>query len=117
MVPIPSTPPRPSLRPGALFTLRPAGRRWPFAARAALCMGIPVLAGWRRGDVAAGLMATIGAFTARDGSDRPYRNRAAYLGVIALSFALAVALGVWAAGTIVLVVPAIVVIAMVATFL
>ena len=115
--PVPSTPPPPSLRLGTLFKLRPAGRRWPFAARAALCMGVPVVAGWAAGDIAAGLMATIGAFTALYGGGRPYLNRAIHLGVIAISFALAVTLGVWAAEIPFLVVPAIVVIAMVATFL
>jgi uncharacterized membrane protein YccC len=117
---IPSTPPvppSPSFRLATLFKLRPAGRRWPFAARAALCMGVPVLVGWSAGDVTAGLMATLGAFTALYGSDRPYLNRAIYLAIIAASFALAVTLGVWAAETPLLVVPTIVLIAMVATFL
>jgi uncharacterized membrane protein YccC len=100
-----------------LFKLRPASRRWPFATRAALCMGVPVLMGWLAGDTAAGLMATIGAFTALYGSDRPYLNRAVFLAVIAASFAVAVTLGVWAAETPLLAVPIVVVIAMVATFL
>lgn len=117
MTPIPSVPQPPSFRLSMLFKLRPAARRWPFAARAALCTGLPVLIGWWAGDISAGLMATIGAFTAIYGSDRPYLNRAFYLAVIALAFALAVSLGVWAAGVPLLVVPAIVVIAMVATFL
>ena len=80
-------------------------------------MGVPVLAGWAAGDVTAGLMATIGAFTALYGGDRPYLNRAIHLAVIAVSFALAVALGVWAAGTPPLAVPVVVLIAMAATFL
>ena len=117
MTPIPSTPTPPSFRLGTLFKLRRAGRRWPFAARAALCMGVPVLAGWGAGDTTAGLMATIGAFTALYGSDRPYLNRAVHLAAIAVSFALAVTLGVWATGMPSLVVPAIVLIAMVSTFL
>lgn len=100
-----------------MFRLRPAGRRWPFAVRAALCTGAPVLAGWILDDVTAGLMATIGAFTALYGSERPYLNRAIYLAVIAVSFALAVALGIWAAEIPLLVVPVVVLIAMVATFL
>jgi uncharacterized membrane protein YccC len=105
------------LRLSALLKLRPAGRRWPFAVRASLCMGVPVLAGWAAGDVTAGLMATIGAFTALYGGDRPYLNRAIHLAVIALSFALAVALGVWAAGTPWMAVPVVLLIAMAATFL
>jgi uncharacterized membrane protein YccC len=117
MTPIPSTPPPPSFRLGTLFKLRRSGRRWPFAARAALCMGVPVLAGWGAGDTTSGLMATIGAFTALYGSDRPYLNRAVHLGVIAVSFAVAVAIGVWATSIPAAVVPAIVLIAVVSTFL
>ena len=49
------------------------------------------------GDVAAGLIATLGAFTSRYGGGRPYLNRAIQLAVIAVSLAAAVALGVWAA--------------------
>ena len=60
-------------------------------------MAVPVLVGWLLGDTAAGLIATIGGFTALYGSGRPYLNRAGYLAVIALSFAVAVALGDWAA--------------------
>jgi len=102
----------------ALFKLRPAGRRrWPFAARASLCMGVPVLAGWCAGDTTAGLMATLGAFTALYGSDRPYLNRAGHLALIVVSFAVAVTLGVWAAETPLLVIPTVVMIAMVAAFL
>ncbi|VCU71683.1 Inner membrane protein YccS [Pigmentiphaga humi] len=117
MPPTPSTPPAPAIQLAALFKLRPAGRRWPFAARAALCMGVPVLTGWIAGDVSAGLMATIGAFTSLYGGDRPYLNRAIHLAVVAASFAAAVMLGVWAAGMPAMVVPTIVVIAMVSTFL
>jgi uncharacterized membrane protein YccC len=80
-------------------------------------MGVPVLIGWLAGDVAAGLMATIGAFTALYGNDRPYLSRAIHLAVIAVCFALAVTLGVWAAELPLMVVPTIVVIAMVSTFL
>jgi len=80
-------------------------------------MGVPVLAGWLAGDVAAGLMATIGAFTTLYGSGRPYLNRAIHLAAVAVSFALAVMLGVWAAEMPLLVVPVVVLIAMAATFL
>lgn len=114
---VPPPPASPSFHLSALLKLRPAGRRWPFAARAANCMGAPVLGGWLAGDVSAGLMATIGAFTALYGSDRPYLNRALYLALIAVSFAIAVALGVWAAETVWLVVPVVVLIATIATFL
>lgn len=116
IAPVPPAPPSPSFHLGTLFQWRPAARRWPFAIRAAICMGAPVLAGWVFGDITAGLMATIGSFTALYGNDRPYLNRAVYLAAIALSFALAVALGL-AAEIRLLVIPAIVFIAMAATFL
>lgn len=116
-LPIPPPPPRSTITLGMLFKLRDATGRLPFAARAALCMGAPVIIGWALGDTPAGLMATTGAFTALFGSDRPYLNRALYLAVIALSFALAVSLGVFAARIPWLVVPAIVLIAVVATFI
>ena len=67
--------------------------RWPFALRAAACMAVPALIGWLAGDLASGLMATIGAFTSLYGSGRPYLNRGVHLGVVAVCFALAVALG------------------------
>nr|MDT0524412.1 hypothetical protein [Streptomyces sp. DSM 41633] len=55
-----------------------------------------VLVGWLAGDTTAGLIATIGGFTSLYGSGRPYLNRGAYLGVVAVCFAVAVALGDWA---------------------
>ena len=70
---------------------------WPFALRATVCIAVPVLIGWAADDLAAGLIATIGAFTSLYGSGRPYLNRGAHLGVIAVCFSLAVALGDWAA--------------------
>lgn len=97
-----------------LLVLNPAPRRWPFALRAGICMAVPVLVGWLLGDAAAGLIATIGGFTALYGSGRPYLNRAGYLAVIALSFAVAVALGDWAAQVPALGLVTITVIAMVA---
>lgn len=73
--------------------------RWPFALRAGFCMAAPVVAGWAAGDVAAGLTATIGGFTALYGSGRPYAYRALELAVVAVSLAVAVTLGDWAAST------------------
>ena len=80
-----------------VLQLNPAPGRWRFALRAGICMAVPVLIGWLCGDSSAGLIATIGAFTALYGSGRPYLNRAGYLAAIAACFATAVALGVWAA--------------------
>ena len=82
-----------------MLVINPVPQRWPFALRAAICMTVPVSVGWATGDLAAGLIATIGGFTAVYGSGRPYLNRAIYLAVIAVSFAAAVALGDWAAVT------------------
>jgi uncharacterized membrane protein YccC len=80
-----------------LFAVNPVQGRWPFALRAAFCVAVPALIGWAAGDITAGLMATIGAFTSLYGSGRPYVNRGVHLGVIAMCFSLAVALGNWAA--------------------
>ena len=59
--------------------------------------GTPVLAGWLLGDLTAGLIATLGAFTGLYGRGQPYVNRAQLLAVIALSLSAAVGLGMWAA--------------------
>jgi uncharacterized membrane protein YccC len=80
-----------------MIELRAAPRRWPQALRAAACMGVPVLIGWLAGDLGAGLMATLGGFTALYGSGRPYLNRATLLAVVAISLSTAVGLGIWAA--------------------
>ena len=80
-------------------------------------MGVPVVVGWAAGDVAAGLMSTIGAFTALYGGDRPYLNRAGHLAVVAMAFAVAVSLGVWAASSPFLVVSTVAWIAVVSTLL
>jgi uncharacterized membrane protein YccC len=80
-----------------MLVVNSVSQRWPFALRAAICMAVPLLAGWAAGYPAAGLIATIGGFTSLYGSGRPYLNRAIYLAVIAVSFAAAVALGAWAA--------------------
>jgi hypothetical protein len=80
-----------------LFTMRSAQGRWPLGIRAAVSTAAPVIVGCAAGDVAAGLIATLGAFTSRYGGGRPYLNRAVQLAVIAVSLAAAVALGVWVA--------------------
>jgi len=71
--------------------------RWPLAVRAATSTAIPVLVGTAIGNVGAGLIATLGAFTARFGGDRPYLNRGVQLAVVSVSLAAAVAVGAWAA--------------------
>lgn len=72
----------------------PPGRT-AFSLRAALAMGSPVLAGWLAGDTSAGLMATLGGFTALYCGDRPYAARAIALALIAAAFASAVMFGLW----------------------
>lgn len=81
----------------AMVEMRTAPLRWPQALRAATCMALPVLVGWLAGDIGAGLMATLGAFTALYGSGRPYLNRAQLLATVAVSLSIAVGLGIWAA--------------------
>ncbi|KMO72618.1 FUSC family protein [Mycolicibacterium obuense] len=71
--------------------------RLPVALRAAVSTAIPVLVGVAAGDLGAGLIATLGAFTSRFGVGRPYLSRAVQLAVVALALALAVAAGSWAA--------------------
>lgn len=80
-------------------------------------MAAPVVAGWLAGDVAAGLLGTIGAFTALYGTDRPYLNRAILLAAIALSFAAAIVLGALTQEFHLLALATVLVIAMAATFL
>ncbi|WP_099252233.1 FUSC family protein, partial [Mycobacterium sp. shizuoka-1] len=71
--------------------------RWPIGLRAAISTAIPATAGWAAGAMGSGLIATLGAFTARFGGDRPYANRAIELATVAVSLAAAVALGDWSA--------------------
>jgi uncharacterized membrane protein YccC len=71
--------------------------RWPIGLRAAISTAIPVTAGWAAGAMSSGLIATLGAFTSRFGGDRPYANRAIELATVAVSLAVAVALGDWSA--------------------
>ncbi|MCK9916297.1 FUSC family protein [Microbacteriaceae bacterium K1510] len=80
-------------------------------------MAAPVVAGWLADDVAAGLLGTIGAFTALYGTDRPYVNRAIVLATIALSFTAAITLGVLTQEFHVLALAAVLFIAIAATFL
>lgn len=69
-------PPRvPTFRVSTLLKLSPSGQRLPAALRAALSTGVPVAIGWAVGDLPAGLMASIGAFTSLYASDRPYANK------------------------------------------
>jgi uncharacterized membrane protein YccC len=75
------------------FRWRSAQGRWPRALRMAVSTAIPVSVGSAAGDVGAGLIGTIGAFTSRYGGDRPYLNRSVQLAVIGVALAAAVALG------------------------
>lgn len=81
----------------AAFRMRPAPRRWPLATRVAVSTGIPVAIGWLAGDIGAGLIASLGAFTADFGTERPYRNRGRQSAGIAMALAAAVTIGAWAA--------------------
>jgi hypothetical protein len=116
-LPLPPPPPPRRLSLGMLFEIRPAGRRWPIALSAAVSMATPVAAGWAANDIAAGLLATLGSFTAVYGSDRPYLNRAMLLVAVALTFALVVALGAVVEPFPFVAVAAIVAIASLSTFL
>ncbi len=80
-------------------------------------MGAPILTGWLAGDTSAGLMASIGGFTALYGSGRPYFSRAMQLAVIAFAFAFSVGIGIWVAPVGWAVVIAVAALAMIATWL
>lgn len=84
-----------SFRPRHLVRLRSTPNRWPYSFGAAFCVAAPVAFGWSVGDVPAGLVASIGAFTALYGADRPYGNRALVLAATAAGLACAVGLGAW----------------------
>jgi uncharacterized membrane protein YccC len=99
-----------------LVQFRPAPSRWSLSFSTAFCIAAPVAAGWSAGDVSAGLVAAIGAFTSLYGADRPYRNRALVLAAIAVGFACAVALGVWSESLGRLGIVIVVAVAMCATF-
>ena len=77
-----------------MFRLRPGPNRVFFGLRAALAMGLCVVAGWLAGDEGAGLLATLGAFAALYGSGRPYRHRAALLTIIGAGLVVSVVGGV-----------------------
>lgn len=100
----------------AALSVKSARRRWLFSLRAGVCMAAPVLAGQLAGDVPAGLMATIGGFTALYGTGRPYRQRARELALIGVAFGLSVGLGDAAAAVPWLGVLTVVLIAMTATW-
>ncbi|MEH3139216.1 MAG: FUSC family protein [Mycobacterium kyogaense] len=70
--------------------------RLPVALRAAVSTAIPVLLGVAAGNLGAGLIATLGAFTSRFGVGRPYLSRAVQLALVAIALAVAVAAGSWA---------------------
>lgn len=98
-----------------LLLRRGPPRRWRFALRAAICMGMPILAGWLAGDISAGMLAATGGFTALYGSGRPWLSRARELAVIAAAFALSVGIGLAAAPLGGLVIPLVALLGMCAT--
>ena len=102
----------------SMFELRPLPRpRLAFSVRAALCIGLPVAAGWLSGDLLAGMVAAPGGFPALYGRGRPYASRALELALVALAFALVVAAGKAVSAVPWAVVPAVTGIAMLATWL
>mgnify|MGYP000055279956 CR=1 FL=1 len=96
---------------------KPPMRRWTSGIRAAVAMGLPVMAGWYLGNMPTGMLVSLGGFVAVYGNDRPYLNRAIHLTILAFSFAAAISLGVAAGGSIGLAIPAITLIAALSAFL
>ena len=78
-----------------MVRLRIAPNRWPYSLGAAFCVAAPVAFGWGVADVPAGLVASIGTFTALYGAGRPYSNRVLVLAATAVGLACAVGLGAW----------------------
>lgn len=97
--------------------MRPSPPRLSLAARTALSAAIPIVIGVAVGDVGAGLVATLGSFTARFGGDRPYLNRGIQLAVIAISLAAGVTVGAWAAPVIWLAITAVTAVAVAAVWI
>lgn len=118
--PVPAPPVRTSARGilRGMWGMRPGpARRWRFALRCGVAMGLPMLAGVLLGDASAGLMAATGGFTALYGGGRPYTRRAAELALVALAFAVAVGVGIAIAAQAWLVIPTVALMAMMATWI
>ena len=99
------------------LVLRPSPGRWPLAARVAVSTAITAGVGWAAGDIGAGLIATLGVFTADYGTDRPYANRGIQSAIIAVALAAAVTVGAWAAALTWLAVAGVSVVAVLAVWL
>lgn len=99
------------------FRLQPSGPRLAIAVRSSASFGLSILLGWAAFDLSAGLVATIGAFTAVYASDRPYRYRAVILGGVAFALSLATMFGLWSQYHPVTAVTAVAAISMIAAFL
>jgi hypothetical protein len=80
-------------------------------------MGVPLACGLAVGDLRAGVIASLGAFTSLYGGGRPYHNRAILLAIVALSFSLLVCLGVCARPSLLASIALPVAVAMSSTFL
>jgi uncharacterized membrane protein YccC len=109
---------QPKLGLAQIFAWRkPPMRRWTSGVRAAVAMGLPIMAGWYLGNMPAGMLVSLGGFVAVYGNDRPYLNRSVHLTCLAFAFAAAISLGVATGGSIALAIPAITLIAALSAFL
>ncbi|MCB1266433.1 MAG: FUSC family protein [Mycobacterium sp.] len=99
------------------MVFRPSPGRWPLAVRVAVSTAVTAAVGWAAGDIGAGLIATLGVFTADYGTDRPYANRGIQSAVIAVALAAAVTVGAWASAVAWLAVAAVSVVAVLAVWL
>jgi MFS family permease len=85
-----------------LFTIQESPVRWPIAVATGLAIGVPIALLTLLGHPTYGLIASTGGFIALYLADRPRRERAVLLPFIALGMVVAAAIGVVAAGSIVL---------------
>lgn len=86
-------------RAGGLWSLNPSPRRWRVAVQAGLAMAIPLIGATILGVPDAGLMVSMGAFTAIYYAARPIHQRVRLLAVVGTGFFLSGALGVLGSGS------------------
>ncbi|EPZ46297.1 hypothetical protein N007_07315 [Alicyclobacillus acidoterrestris ATCC 49025] len=112
---IPPAPTHPGLR-GA-FQVRPIPYPWRRATRAAISMGLTLIAGSLIGNMSLAMVTSMGAFTAIYAGNEPYAQRAVKCAMVAVGLALAIGLGTALAGSVLGIAVALCIVSAGATFL